>query len=248
MICRYLRHIDLIAAYQELNSYNLGHGAYALANIHHDLSVTVAIQLESRAVSTIELLYGSLDAWRDPHPADVAAEVSDYIERDMEELADRCGIPLPACEELTDDEWLEQFQAFAAVAVCGGTADYFELQALLLCLYDCACWLHGRGDIEGLMSILPMIEEAAAGIARALEEDAAPSRQARNAAKKRHAESNRQRELAIADWLKNGATYSSKSAFSRLKCKEYDVLPTTLLRWITAHQQATGKGSSLPAE
>lgn len=240
MICRYLRHIDLASAYEQLDSYDLGYGGTTtLANIHPAVAQTVAMHLEDRAISAIELLYDDRITWTELLPADLAAEVSDYIERDIEALADWCDILPPVCAELPDAEWLEQFQIFTAVAIDKGPPDYFELQALLICLYDCACWLYSLGNIEGLMQILARIEETASGLAYVAAQNATPSRQARAAAKKRHEPTNHERERALAEWDERGANYSSKRAFARLHHKEYGVLQITVERWITKHQKAT---------
>lgn len=239
MICTYLRHIDLASAYEQLDSYNLGYGrTTTLANIHPAVAPAVAIHLEDRAISATELLYGDRITWTEMPPADLAAEVSDYIERDIEALADWCEILPPACEELPDAEWLEQFQVFAALAIDKGPSDYLELQALLICLYDCACWLYSLGNIEGLMQMLAQIEETAGGLAYVAAQNATPSRQARAAAKKRHEPTNRERERALAEWDERGANYSSKRAFARLHHKEYGVLQITVERWIAEHQKS----------
>lgn len=236
MICSYLRHIDLAAVYRELDSYAIGLTDEPLANIHPAISSQVAMLLEMRANSTMEIFYSERSEWEKLSPIDVAAEVSDYIERDIETLADRYDLPPPFCAELSDAEWFEQFQHFAAMAVGGGQADYFELQALLICLYDCACWIYERKDIDGLMIVLAGVEEVATELAHIKARGSIPSRQAKAAANKRHEETNKQRTLALADWDENSGTYSSKTAFSDLNHKKYGVKSITLLRWITKHQ------------
>lgn len=237
MICRYLRHIDLVAVYQGLDSYNFGLGTPSLANIHHAVSEALAYLLEQRAAAAIEFLYDGGVTWHELSPQDVAAEVSDLIERDIEELADWCDIPPPVSEGLQDAEWFEQFQVFTAVAVDKGPADYFELQALLICLHDCACWLYNRKDIEGLMTVLARIEEAASGFAYVTAQNTAPSRQARLAANKRHEPTNDARKQALKEWEDSGALYSSKRAFARHNHKKYGVMQVTVERWITRHQK-----------
>lgn len=248
MICSYLRHIDLAAVYRELDSYAIGLTDEPLANIHPAISSQVAILLEMRANSTMAIFYSERSEWEKLSPIHVAAEVSDYIERDIEALADRWGLPPPFRNELPDAEWLEQFQHFAAMAVGVGQADYFELQALLVCLYDCACWIYERKDIDGLMIVLAGVEEVATELAHIEARGYMPIMRAKAAANKRHEETNNQRSLALANWDENGAKYSSKTAFSELNHKQYDVKPVTLLRWITQHQKTQSKHSSLPAE
>lgn len=248
MICRYLRYIDITAVYRDIFSYDANLADGPLANIHPAIYPQAAILFESRAESTMESFYGEMSQWINLNPIDIAAEVSDYIETDIESLADQYNLIPPICTELSDAEWIEQFQSFAAVAVLGGKADYFELQALMLCLYDCACWLYERRDIDELMGVIARVEEVAGQLAHIEALDSMPSRQARGAALKRHEETNNQRGLALANWDENGAKYSSKTAFSERNHKLYDVKPVTLLRWITQHQKAQSKHSSLPAE
>ena len=248
MICSYLRHIDLADVYRDLDSYATGLTDEPLANIQPAICSQVAMLLEMRANSTMSIFYSERSEWEELSPIDVAAEVSDYIERDIEALADRYDLPPPFCAGLSDAEWFEQFQHFAAMAVGGGQADYFGLQALLVCLYDCACWLYERKDIDGLMIVLAGVEEAATELAHIEARGSIPSRQAKAAAKKRHEVTNNQRALALANWDENGAKYSSKTAFAELNHKQYDVKPVTLFRWITQHQKTQSKHSSLPAE
>ena len=113
----------------------------------------------------MESFYSERSQWINLNPIDIAAEVSDYIETDIESLADQYNLIPPICTELSDAEWIEQFQSLAAVAVLGGKAGYFELQALMLCLYDCACWLYERRDIDELMEVLARVEEVAGQLA-----------------------------------------------------------------------------------
>ncbi len=248
MICSYLRHIDITAVYRDIFSSDTIPDNGSLANIHPAIYPQAAILFELRADSVMEGFYSERSKWINLNPIYIAAEVSDYIEADIESLADQYNMMPPICTGLSDVEWLEQFQSFAAVAVGGGKAGYFELQALMICLYDCACWLYERRDIDGLMIVLAGVEEVATELAHIEALDSMPSRQARGAAFKRHEETNNQRVLALANWDENGSKYSSKTAFSERNHKQYDVKPVTLLRWITQHQKKQSKHSSLPAE
>lgn len=248
MICSYLRHIDITAVYRDIFSSDTIPDNGSLANIHPAIYPQAAILFELRAESAMELFYSEKSKWVNLNPIFIAAEVSDYIEADIESLADQYNLIPPICTDLSDAEWLEQFQSFAAVAVFGGKADYFELQALMVCLYDCACWLYERRDIDELMEVLARVEEVANQLAHIEALDSMPSIQARSAALKRHEETHKQRALALVDWDKNGGPYSSKTAFADLNHKKYGVKSVTLLRWITQHQKKQSKHSSLPVE
>ena len=248
MICSYLRHIDITSVYRDVFSSDTIPDNGSLANIHPAIYPQAAILFELRADSVMGIFYSEKSKWVNLNPILIAAEVSDYIEADIESLADQYNLIPPICTDLSDAEWLEQFQSFAVVTVFGGKADYFELQALMICLYDCACWLYERRDIDELMEVLARVEEVANQLAHIEALNCMPSRQARSAARKRHEETNNQRAVALANWDENGAKYSNKTAFSELNHKQYGVKPVTLIRWISQHQKTQSKRSSLPAE
>lgn len=249
MICSYLRHIDITAVYRDIFSSDAWPpDDGTLANIHPKIYWQASMLLEMRADSTMENFYSEKSRWINLHPECIAAEVSDYIEADIDSLASQYNMIAPLCTELSDAEWLKQFQNFAELAACGDKVDYFEMEALMLCLYDCACWLYERRDMDGLMAVLSRVEQVSGRLAHIEGEDFKSCIQARRAASKRHEETNKQRALALARWDEDGAKYSSKTAFSELNHKQYDVKPVTLLRWITKHQKTQSKHSSLPVE
>lgn len=239
MTCQYLRHIDLPAVYQELENYSYGLGAPTLANIHPEIAQTLAFHLELRAIAVIEYLYGPRPTWQELRPIDVAAEVSDYIERDIEELADWWGMPPPASEELPDDKWFEQFQVFTVAAVNKAPTNYFELQALLICLLDCVCWLHGRGDIDGLMTVLARVEEAASALAHVGAQGETAKRLAHLGGKKRHEPGNQRKAVVLAEWDATGNEYKGYSDFARIIIRRDNLKETfrTVTGWISDHEK-----------
>lgn len=245
MICSYLHHIDITAVYREIYQTHCAHERFS--NIHPAIYEQAAILFELRAESVMEGFYSEKSTWMNLDPAYIAAEVSDYIEADIEALFERCNKTLPIYTELSDAEWFDQLQVLAALAFGVGDADYFELQALMLCLYDCACWLHERRDIDALMEVLARVEETASQIAHIELLNDIPTIQARSAAEKRHKDTNNQRALALADWNENGAKYSTKTAFAERNHRKYSVKQITLMRWITQHQKAQSKRGTLLA-
>lgn len=60
---------------------------------------------------------------------------------------------------------------------------------------------------------------------------------ARKAANARHVEHRSARLEAVADWEKNGHSYSSVAAYARHNCKRFGVLERTLAMWISKRTQ-----------
>ena len=150
MLCYYLRHIDLLAVYEQLPTYDFLDDL-ALANIPQSISSRLAMHFDERAESSLEHLYGRPVTWQDFAHIDVAAEVGDYIERDIEALEEICLVKAPkTSSRLATEKWLVKFNAFiSGVLGTSGISDYYLIQALLIYQYDCLCWLYDRGDFAG---------------------------------------------------------------------------------------------------
>lgn len=58
-------------------------------------------------------------------------------------------------------------------------------------------------------------------------------------AKARHAETNRQKTIALTEWDANGANISSMAAFARSRHKDFGVTERTLYGWIRDHRKAS---------
>lgn len=57
-------------------------------------------------------------------------------------------------------------------------------------------------------------------------------------AKARHAETNQQKTIALAEWDANGANFSSMTAFARIRHKAFGVTERTLYNWVKDHRKA----------
>nr|WP_286948733.1 hypothetical protein [Pseudomonas sp. UBA6718] len=239
MLCEYLRHIDLLAVYEQLDDFKEGR-LLSLANIPLSLSDALADLLEVRAEATIEHIYGHA-SWREFAPCDVAAEVADYIERDIEALGEQLPPDAtPANRRLPPQKWIRHFGMFTACAVTIDKPDYWQMHSLLICQYDCACWLYKRKNYDRAMSVLGDYF-GAVGVASALTYCDMKSRrtdQHRTAAAARHQETNQQRDAAVVEWEAHGAKVSSMAAFARSRHKDFGVTERTLYGWIRDHRKA----------
>lgn len=233
MFCKYLRHIDLLAVYEQLDDFNED-ALLNLANIPLSISLALSDLLEERAEATIEDIYGH-SSWRDLSPIDVATAVGRSIEQEIENLA--ATLPPeaapPSNRRLTASKWLDRFGMFTAGAISSHEPNYWHMHSLLICQYDCACWLYKRKDYDGAMSALGCYF-GAVGVVSALSSCHGANRNAqqRSAAAARHKVTNQQRESAVVEWESRGTKVSSMAAFARCRHKDFGVTERTLYNWI----------------
>jgi hypothetical protein len=238
MLCEYLRHIDLLAVYEQLDDFNYGRSGPELGNIPEPLAQTMAMHFEARADSTFEHLYNGRMAWQELRPIDVAAEVGYYIERDIEALSEYCSKKAPSVKASQDEKkWFRQFESFSIDALYGDAEDYFLLQSLLVCQYDALCWLHSRQDFDGGLFVLERIVLATEMLSTCGKGDPRPSHY-QKAAEARHQETRQQRALALVAWDEYGTKVSSMAAFARARHKDFGVTERTLYGWIRDHRKA----------
>ncbi len=123
MLCHYLRHIDLLAVYEQLPNYEFGLVGQALANIPPQLSHTIAAYLRDLAdIATMDS-YGYID-WRHMDPIEIAAAVGDLIEIELERIEGATGTPALLAEtELKPGESLGSLLCFAAEAQVAAELD-----------------------------------------------------------------------------------------------------------------------------
>jgi hypothetical protein len=243
MLCHYLRHIDLRAVYEQLPNFEIFGSDSGLANIPWDISNRLAMHFEERAESTLEHLYGSPKPWQDMSPIDVAAEVGDYIEHDIEELEDICSTKAPrAGVRLSPKKWAEKFSIFSSsVLSTSGIQDYHLIQSLLIYQYDHLCWLHSRQSFENVLEVFEGITEATYMLSfceMKTRQATEKTLEAQNRAALRHQETNHQKGIALAAWDANGANVSSMAAFARARCRGFGVTERTLYAWIRDHRRA----------
>ena len=244
-LCSYLRHIDLLAVYQQLDTYNNGF-AESLGNIPKAISARLAMLLESRAESTFQILYDEQVAWEQFTPITVAAEVGDYLERDLELIEDLCSTSTPPPSSTNPTEnWLERYDNFVYNAHEElGAKRWYEREALLIYQYDCLCWLNSLGLQHEALSVFEGITETIETLAitgAADRQQQIASRKAQALAEKRHLKTNEQRAIAISDWEREGSNFSSMRAFSRNCFQRYGVADfMTVYNWLRSHTKNKG--------
>jgi len=150
MLCEYLQHIDLLAVYEQLPTYEPGEVKPRLANIPPQLCDNLAVHFEWLAEAVIESFPGR--PWQEWAPIDIAAAVGDLIEDHLDAATgdfdqfERSGTTIATfVSDLR--EW------------SGSDARYDYLVCLLVCQYDTLCSLYAGGDMESLLGVFESIAE-----------------------------------------------------------------------------------------
>lgn len=252
MLCEYLRHIDLLAVYDQLPAYEEGHKKPKFSNIPPPLCDTLAPYFEWLAVTVTENDRGKI--WSDWEPIDVAAEVGDLIEGTIIDLENKIRrkeaelhygdyrSPAPtAGTALKPGKSLERFLTFSALSHTHELINSADAaHCLLVYQYDALCSLYKNGHFESALAVMEAIAETRETLTHFWElgtREWLKSHEARARAAVRHKETNNFR--ALADWAAEGDKFSSRRAFARECFKRYGVTDfTTVYNWIrTAHQQ-----------
>ncbi|WFS17587.1 hypothetical protein P9K38_19360 [Pseudomonas sp. 905_Psudmo1] len=248
----YLRHINLHAVYEQLPKYELGDVSPTLANIPPTLCDPLATHFGFLAAFTADSLEGSAD-WEKWASDDIAAEVSDLIESELEALGDliesdserfactpTCHAPLVGSAELGPGDSLESFLCFAARAAEVEGADYSMLTCLLVYQYDALCSLYTRGHMASVLAVFESIAETRESITHSLGRDIKElrlSQEARLRAEKRHAPTNQQKSRLLAEWEATASSYESRADFARIVSQRERLKYRTLYDWIAAHDR-----------
>jgi hypothetical protein len=245
MLCEYLRHIDLHAVFERLPNYEPGLLKPSLANIPPQLCDTLARYLEELAEIARESFEGTPD-WRHWEPVDIAAEVGDLIESELERIAWGTTWPAPlAAVELTHGGALESFLCFATEANSNeGEAnsneekDDLALVCLLVYQYDALCSLFSSGHMDDALAVLESIAETRETLAHCQAlgaRDYLRSREARERAVKRHKETNTLRASILKEWEANHGEYEGFSDFARIIIKRdgLKVKERTVTKWLS---------------
>lgn len=239
MLCEYLRHIDLLQVFEQLDGFIWRENDIALANIPIELSPTPAMYFEDMAETYSEEPYGS--PWREMAPIDLAAEIGDVIEADLERLAQAASTKL-AGRRASPSKVTDNLSELLTWAMAVDADDYWCLCSLLIYQYDTLCWLHKNGHINKAFEVFEGIATTRGAIAFILDKEVQTQRKSREAssrAAKRHEETNQRKTEAIEHWERSGKTYSGMAAFARLHCKEFGVTERTLYGWIREHRKAS---------
>ncbi len=234
MVCYYLRHIDLYAVYEQLPAYPLGSSSFA--NIPPQLCVVLALYFEELAEIAADSLEGFPD-WRNWAPCQIAAEVGDLIESELEGVEMSTTWPAPSAEVgLVPGEVLESLLCFATEANTNRRTDYLALLCLLVYQYDALCSIYAMGDMESALALFESIAETRETLTHCQElgaRDYMRSREAKARAAVRHKETNAYRAEAIQQWNADGHQFSSMRAFARNRFKDFGVTDyMTVYNWL----------------
>lgn len=238
MVCYYLRHIDLHAVYEQLPNYEPGHLKPRLANIPPPLCETLALYLEEIAEVAAEACEAFPD-WQQWDATNLAVEVGDLIEIEIESLGLTTSCLPPVDEEtLNDEQTLESFLSFIndALSILETERNYFPLLCLLVYQYDALCALYASGQMEAALGIFESIAEARQTLTHShwlSQKERMRSHDAARAAKARHKETNAHRAEAIEQWNAGGHQFSSMRAFARNRFKDFGVTDyMTVYNWL----------------
>lgn len=239
MLCEYFRYIDLEQVYEQLEDFTYYTGP-ELANIPWQFGETLASCFEDIADAVFGQ-YGD-DAWRELPAVQVAAEVGDNIESDLEKIAAIAEITLPArrasaktvIEKITILSIHASFRSF----------DYWQTSSLLLYQYDILCWLYSKKKISEAFQVYELIlrtfGELSASFALSISSESqtrAVSDLARERAKKRHAPTNKIKSDLLSEWDMSSAEYNSRADFSRIVSQRDGLLYRTVYDWIASHDR-----------
>tara|TARA_R110000868_G_scaffold6539_1_gene36874 strand:+ start:1791 stop:2531 length:741 start_codon:yes stop_codon:yes gene_type:complete len=244
MYCQYLRHIDLQSIYESLTDPDNQYLGKPLPGIPHSVSNTLTMLLEDHADMVIQSMYDEDANWQLFHPADLAAEVGDSIEQDIEQLGLWCSeesgmeASLPAV--LNNDSAAEWILPLQTISIYASFSEHHwqQQRSLLICQYDFLCWLHSTGDFDSAMEVFDLIVQTLDSTSFQ-EMKGRRSEQSRDAAAVTHKKNREQKAAALNEWDKHGAKVSSMAAFARARHKDFGVTERTLYTWVREHRRTT---------
>ncbi|WP_324731579.1 hypothetical protein [Pseudomonas paeninsulae] len=249
MLCHYLRHIDLLAVYEQLPAYEPGKIKPRLANIPPPLCDTLAPYFVEMAEAVCDYEYAK--KWQGFEPIAVAAEVGDLIESELEGLECEIerdtakyewgkAISAPLADAPLNPGALEAFLGFASQAQDLVPA-YAPMVCLLIYQYDALCSLHQAGNFESALSVFEAIAVTRETLTHCEERhsrDWRTSHEARERAALRHAPTNQQKAATLTEWDATSSDYESRADFSRIIGKRDGIKERTLYDWIASHEKS----------
>ncbi|MBN2974703.1 hypothetical protein [Pseudomonas lactucae] len=240
MLCEYFRYIDLEQVYEQLEDFTYYTGP-ELANIPWQFGETLSSCFEDMADAVFEQ-YGN-DAWRELPAIQVAAEIGDHIESDLEKIAAIAEISLPT--RRASAKTLIEKMTVLAVHASFRSFDYWQTSSLLLYQYDLLCWLYSKEKISEAFQVYELIlrtfGELSASFALNVTSESqsrAVSDVARERAKKRHAHTNKIKSDLLSEWDTHFAEYNSRADFSRIVSQRDGLLYRTVYDWIASHDRS----------
>ncbi len=237
MLCEYFRHIDLEGVYEDLEAFT-AYEIHKLSNIPEQFADTLQSIFEDLADVTRQ----DNEEWDTLEPIDLAAEVGDVIEGDLERLAIAANITLPG-PRASASKTIEKLTTLS-VHASFGDFDYWQKSSLLAYQYDILCWLYSKGKIPEAFEVYELLlrtfGELSANYAVNLafqKQNEIASNIARERAQKRHASTNKKKTELLDEWVKNGAEYKSRADFCRIVSRRDGMKERTLQEWIQAYER-----------
>jgi hypothetical protein len=236
-LCHYIRHIDLLTVYEQLqDGEQYWYEGAASANIPTQFRETLAVYFHSAADSVASMFHRP---WSEVPSIDLAAEVGDLIENSLEKLSQCTGQPLPDPAE-PKNVTIDKFVNLSRSALNVEAGDD-RLEGLLICQYDFLCFLYDTKAFDEAFEMCELIAETRCKINNdwvSSYRRARASNQARDLATKKHSSSNELKAALLAEWDSSGAEYKSRADFSRVIGKRDGVIARTLDEWIAKHQKS----------
>lgn len=239
-LCRYLKHINILEVYEQLEEYNPYESGSGLANIQDQFCDTLARCFEDLASVASALL---AEPWETMKPIEIAAVVGDLIEHSIELLYNGSGEDLPE----TGDSIRETLDSLYGLILTESyiSAGIWELNSLVVYQYDFLCWLYANNHIAEAFEVCELISGTRGQIqhieALGLQEHRGAvkaTQRAQELAKKRHAPTNKLKDELLEEWATTGNQYESRADFCRIVGRRSGVLERTLSVWIARHEKS----------
>lgn len=237
MLCKYFRHIDLEAVYEDMEAFSM-HETTNLSNIPYQFTETLQTIFEDLAY----VVYQDDDAWKKLEPIDLAAEVSDILEQDLEHIATIAQIKIPG-QKSSSNTVINKLTTLS-IHASFSELDYWQKNSLLAYQYDTLCWLYSNEKITESFEVYELLLKTYGELSAIYALEASLDQQnrtasniARERAQKRHAPSNKKKTELLDEWTKTSAEYKSRSDFCRIVGRRAGVKERTLYEWIQAYER-----------
>lgn len=239
-LCHYLRHIDLLTVYEQLqDGEQYWYDGAPSANIQPQFRDTLAACFQEAADAVASLF---VRPWEEVPPIDLASEVGDFVESSIQKLDGGTGEFLPH----TDDSTRDTLNKFHSLALTDAylAADEDQLYGLLIYQYDFLCWLYDTKAFSEAFEMCELIAETRCqldhdwtisyGQARA---ERVATERAKKLAEKRHKPTNEIKANLLAEWDKDSHEYKSRADFCSVAGRLLGVKERTCGEWIAKHEK-----------
>lgn len=237
MLCEYFRYIDLEGVYEDIEAFS-SYQKNEFSNIPDQFSDTLQTVFEDLAEVTCQ----DNERWKSLAPIELAAEVGDVIEADLEKIAMAAEITLPG-PRTSISKTTEKLTTLS-IHASFGDFDYWQKTSLLAYQYDILCWLYSKGKLSESFQVYELIlrtyGELSAKYALNLtfiKQTEMASNIARERANKRHASTNKKKTELLDEWVKTGSEYKSRADFCRVVSRLRGLKERTAQEWIQAFER-----------